>query len=298
MEGTKQDTHSNWLGSVGATLLLPWFVASSYANFFPRWASATLLAGHIFRLSIKGISSPLSLGFGAYNSTTVVSGLGVGGSDDSGNSLMNKNDFESNTLLLQHVVLVNLPRVIVSCLYFTFNAVITSMVSADEWSRYTVQRKALRTTDPRGAQRSTYWLGLPWTYALSMGFANFILHWLISQSIFLSRSEVVDTGGQVDPMSYFQIATSPSAFLASILFATIMGLAARLIGMRKLKPSVLVGNNSLAIAAACHPPDDDIGAELKKVNWGAVSHERDGIPGHCCFTSKDVVEPRRGRLYI
>jgi hypothetical protein len=45
-----------------------------------------------------------------------------------------------------------------------------------------------------------------------MGFANFILHWLISQSIFLSRSEVVDTGGQVDPMSYFKIATSPSVF--------------------------------------------------------------------------------------
>jgi hypothetical protein len=53
-----------------------------------------LLAGHIFRSSIKGISSPLSLGFGAYNSATVVSSLGVGGSDGSGNFLMNKNDFE------------------------------------------------------------------------------------------------------------------------------------------------------------------------------------------------------------
>ena len=77
-----------------------------------------------------------------------------------------------------------------------------------------------------------------------------------------------------------------------------MVLAMILTGLRKLKLAVLVGNNSLAIAAACHCPDDDIGAEMKKVSWGAVSHESDGVPGHCCFTSKEVEIPRDGGLYI
>lgn len=72
-------------------------------------------------------------------------------------------------------------------------------------------------------------------------------------------------------------------------------------GARKLNGGVLVGNNSLAIAAACQRPEWEQGAELGKVRWGAVRHEEKekGIPGHCCFSGMESMEmPREGELYI
>jgi hypothetical protein len=67
-------------------------------------------------------------------------------------------------------------------------------------------------------------------------------------------------------------------------------------GFRKLKPCVLVGNNSLVIAAGCQRPARDVDAQLKRVQYGAVRHQEGDRPGHCCFTSRDVEVPRLGRL--
>ena len=197
------------------------------------------------------------------------------------------------------VAIANLPQVIVSCLYFAYNTVYTSMVSADEWSRFTIQRKALRTSNPTGGQRSTYWLSLPWTYALPLATASSVLHWLISQSLFIARTEVLDTHGNPEPTSYMEVGYSPVAILIALLFGSGMVLGMVANGCRRLKGGVLVGNNSLAIAAACHRPERDVGAELRRVRWGAVKHQgSDGSPGHCCFTSQEVEVPRVGHIYI
>lgn len=78
-----------------------------------------------------------------------------------------------------------------------------------------------------------------------------------------------------------------------------MVLAMILNGFRKLKGGVLIGNNSLAISAACHRSVHDDGAELKRVKFGALHHQLpDGTPGHCCFSSEEVEPPRIGDLYI
>jgi hypothetical protein len=173
------------------------------------------------------------------------------------------------------------------------------MVSADEYSRFSIQRKALRTTDPRGLQRSTYWLSLPWTYALPLAIASSLLHWLISQSLFVARTEIIDTFGNPEPISYMEVGYSPLAILLALLFGSCMVLAMIFNGARRLKGGVLVGNNSLAISAACHRSVDDVGAELKRVKFGALHHQLgNGAPGHCCFSSEEVKPPRVGELYI
>jgi len=239
--------------------------------------------------------SPYSLGFGTYNSAAILNIFSF--SSNAGS--LTSSDFSSNSILTGMVAVANLPQVIVSCLYFAYNTVYTSMVSADEWSRFSLHRKALRTTDPMGEQRSTYWLSLPWTYALPLAIASSVLHWLISQSLFVARTEILDTYGNPEPISYMEVGYSPLAILVSLLFGSGMVLAMILNGFRKLKGGVLVGNNSLAISAACHRSTDDIGAELKRVKWGALHHQlEDGTPGHCCFTSEDVEPPRVGDLYI
>lgn len=47
-------------------------------------------------------------------------------------------------------ILVNLPQVAFSTLYFTFNATLTMMHTAHEWAKFSVERKALRVSSPRG----------------------------------------------------------------------------------------------------------------------------------------------------
>lgn len=236
------------------------------------------------------------MGFGSYNSFATLPGWG--GDESGGGGSIDKDSFSSSSILMTLVATANIPQVIVSCLYFAYNTIYTSMVSADEWSRFTTHQKALRTTMPRGQQRSTYWLSLPWTYALPLSAASATLHYLISQSLFIARTEILDTMGEPEPVSYMQLAYSPLAWLVAALFGTMMVVGMVLNGFRKLKPCVLVGNNSLAIAAACHNVEGDEGAELRKVGWGAVTHEQDGKPGHCTFTSREVERPYEGGMYI
>lgn len=238
-------------------------------------------------------SSPYSLGFGVYNSAAILNIFPTSDGD------LTAEDFSSNSILIAMVMVANLPQVIVSCLYFAYNTVYTSMVSADEWSRFTHTRKALRTTDPKGEQRSTYWLSLPWTYALPLAIASSVLHWLISQSLFVARTEVLDSSGEPEPLSYMEVGYSPLAILIALLFGTGMVLAMVMNGTRKLKGGVMVGNNSLAISAACHRSEGDFGAERRRVQWGALHHQlADGTPGHCCFSSEPVEPPRVGDVYI
>lgn len=67
------------------------------------------------------------------------------------------------------------------------------------------------------------------------------------------------------------------------MLAVLIGL-----GFRKLKPQMpVVRSNSLAIAAQCCRPDDDVDAAFLPVSWGEVSDE----PGRLCFTSKIVHAP-------
>lgn len=238
-------------------------------------------------------SSPYEVKFGAYSEYATINIFNFGSSPTA-------EMFDSNRMLIAMVTLANLPQVIVSCLYFAINTVFTSMVSADEWARFITHRKALRTTDPLGQQRSTYWLSLPWTYALPVAVASSILHWLISQSLFVSRTEVLNVEGTPEPLSYMNVGYNPLAILLSLFFGIGLLLALIATGFRRLAyGSALVGNNSLAIAAACHRTKDDFGAEKKKVQWGAVRHEdEEGNPGHCCFSSEAVELPKWGDKYL
>jgi hypothetical protein len=122
-----------------------------------------------------------------------------------------------------------------------------------------------------------------------------VLHWLISQALFVDRTEVLDTNGQAESSGDMSIGYSPLAILLALLLGSGMVLEMVLNGMRKLRGGVLVGNNSLAIAAACQRPEWEKGAELGKVRWGAVWYEERGVPGHCCFSASESVEiPREG----
>ncbi|GAB7361460.1 hypothetical protein MBLNU230_g1516t1 [Neophaeotheca triangularis] len=198
--------------------------------------------------------------------------------------------------LLAHVLLANLPQAIVSFPYFLYNGVLTSMLLAHEWSAYAVHRKGLRVTVERGAQRSTYWLQLPYEYGVSLITAMTVLHTLISQAISLNKIDLGREGYKYPERSLVAAGLSSAAILACIVIGSIMLLVLLGLGFRKFPSAMPVaGYCSFAIAAACHPPVDDVDAAFLPVQWGAVKiGDKDG---QCSFTSQEVSELIPGRRY-
>ncbi|KAL3485839.1 hypothetical protein BJX62DRAFT_247255 [Aspergillus germanicus] len=149
------------------------------------------------------------------------------------------------TALIPNTIIANIPHLIFSTLYFGFNSLMTGMSLSVEWSRYALSRKGLRVSwDPQMAQRSTYFLSLPYRYAFLLMASSALLHWLISQSLYLR-----------DPKhDLFTCGYTPVAIVISL--AVGLGLLVCLIGIgaRKLPSGVPVaGSCNFAIAAACDP---------------------------------------------
>lgn len=177
------------------------------------------------------------------------------------------------------------------------------MLLADELNGYAHQRKALRVTSPTGKQRSTYPLHIPYAYSVPLLVIFGMLHWLVSQSLFLARVDVYDDDGSVD------VAKSTSTcgysliaiFFVLVVFVIMMWFIA-MTAFRTTKPGMpFMGSCSGAISAACHPPEDDKGASKLPVKWGVVEERtatRTGqAVGHCTFTSFEVKPPVKGGFY-
>jgi hypothetical protein len=196
------------------------------------------------------------------------------------------------------------------------------MLSAAEYNSYsyatTPTHKPLRTSWPRPGtvQRSTYYLSVPWRYGLPLLAISTTLHWLLSLTFFLVLSQRRDPGQNViSSPDVGQVGFSLfGLFLTLVIGASaFLGLAA--LAVRPLRGEMpIAGSCSLAISAACHPPEDDMHASGERVIWGVVrsagrggdggvsgggltqfSREISGDDGsgyvHCSFTSKDVVRP-------
>ena len=59
-------------------------------------------------------------------------------------------------------------------------------------------RKTLRVSAPEGIQRSSYFVSMPWRYGIPLISAMFLLHWLISQSVFVFAVDIYNGRGHID----------------------------------------------------------------------------------------------------
>ncbi|GAB1740943.1 hypothetical protein NU219Hw_g6013t1 [Hortaea werneckii] len=203
--------------------------------------------------------------------------------------------------LVSAVLVANLPQAIISFIYLTYNGLFTSLCLAHEYSSYGLRerKKPLRVTTPHGQQRSSYYLHLPFRYAVPLVVASATLHWLISQSIFLARVYVSDYKGQeTDESNLSEIGYSCLPILLAILLGIAMLVTVLWYGCRKFPSSMpVVGSCSVALAAAAHRPKDDVDAAFLPVQWGEVRGEGTDEIGHCCFTSQEVHDLTPGRRY-
>lgn len=218
------------------------------------------------------------------------------------------------TTVIGIALVANSPQVILSVLYFSYNGLFTTMLLGHEWISYAHKRKGLRVSrKPKGFQRSTYFLQLPYRYSVPLNLLGVALHWMISQSIFLVAVDFYDALGEQPGhlMERFEQETSSSArrcgyspiamisviAVGAVMIATIIGF-----GFLPYKRGMpLAGSCSMAISAACHPrKDDGSGSDApcweQKLRWGVYETTEDGV-GHCAFSS-EVVEPlHKGQFY-
>lgn len=230
-------------------------------------------------VSLKGF---IDLGLGAVHPITLISGWtlpSTGGST-----------------VIASVLIANSPQPILSFVYLLFNSVFTGMLLGDEWSHFAHERKSLRVSDPKPGQRSTYFLQLPYRYAIPLLILSGVLHWSVSQSLFIAQVASFDKNGEVvDPAIISTCGFSPIAIMLTMLVGAILAAFLAVLGFRRYRPGIqLAGSCSAVISAACHGKSDiDTTAPLQ---WGVTSEDSAEI-GHCTFSDGSVGNPREGALY-
>ncbi|PKY07921.1 hypothetical protein P168DRAFT_261947 [Aspergillus campestris IBT 28561] len=256
------------------------------------FAFCALLSVVLFLLAFRlvgSLSAAWDLGFGKFNGNNKITSPGI----------------RENTLSL--VLLTNTPQLALSILYFLFNGILTSMLAAAEFNNYAVRRRPLRVSWPKGEQRSTYYLSLPYRYSVPLISISAALHWLLSQSIFFVNIVAYDVHDEpVVGESVRGCGYSPFPMFIILLTSGILFIIFYILSTRWFKsPMPLAAEKSASISAACHPPPDDCDAALKPVMWGykvwqdecdvdsLSTSSRTGLSEtlHTCytFTSKEVV---------
>jgi hypothetical protein len=204
--------------------------------------------------------------------------------------------------IIASVLVANTPQAILSFIYLQINALLTSMWLASEYDDFSRERKPLRTSNAKGEQQSTHFLQLPYKIAIPLMIGSGLLHWLISQSIYIAVVARFDIDGELQEMNAIaSCGFSPVGILLTIFTAIAVMLAVGSAGwFLKFSGSgmPIVGSCSAAISAACHRPHWDVDASLKPVMWGVVEQDKiDREIGHCSFTSGHADAVEDGKLY-
>ncbi|KAH7162072.1 hypothetical protein B0J13DRAFT_579937 [Dactylonectria estremocensis] len=211
--------------------------------------------------------APFSTGFGSPNGAFLISSWAPSKSKRYGEQL------------LVVVIIANIPQILFSAITFCLNGILTIIYTAREWEHFSRHRKTLRVSEPRGEQRCTYFLQLPYRIGIPFSVACGLISWLLSLSISpILISNYDSWGSLMDDVHAATCGFSPSPMVAIIvvmlfLFASIV--------------MPMVGTHSADISAACHhngEQEEETGEDREWV-------------GHCCFTSDLVKQLKPGLLY-
>lgn len=208
--------------------------------------------------------------------------------------------------LLSYILVANMPQLIMSLLYFSYNNLFTRMLSAVEWNGFANERKGVRVSSkPMGAQRSRYFLQLPYRISVPLLIVSTSMHWLISQSLFVVAIQRFSSEYDRVYQNWTLLACgySPIAIVLVITIACGLVVALLVTGSRRFRSGMPVAATcSMAIAAACHSPDcaSTIITAENPVKWGVMGVvHHDGLAyAHCGFSASPVTEPEQSKLYL
>lgn len=235
--------------------------------------------------------------------------------------------------VLTGFLLANLPQMLVSYIYLALNNLLTSMLAMDEWCSYATKSgrpvKGLRVSSPQPntSQRSTYFLSLPYRWAVPATVILALLHWLVSQMFFFARVDVygitTEPPGKSLPVEKLYIAYIAVLVVVCLGYFVLLVLMGNALWRRYPENMPLSGCCSASIAASCHPSrvydDDDDGQEdndedapspeveanadtiaSRKLCWGVVEPPIpaiNGNVGHATFSATETLPLVRDKLY-
>lgn len=274
---------------------LQWRTAASarrWTLFIILFLAAILTILGLLDLAIRSLPSKAkgnlwALGFGAVHPYTLITGWSL------------SQIYNADTAIVAATLIANTPQLVLSFLYLTLNGLVTSMFLAQEWSGYAVSRKGLRVSKPSSRQRRTYFLQLPYRVAAPLILLSLLLHWLVSQSIFLAVVSTYNADGALaDAIAVVTCGFSPMAMVFSAVAGMVLVLV--VVGMSYFEfdsAMPVAGSCSVAIAAACHTDHGERAAQ-DLLQWGELYLGLSETEvGHCAFTSGLVRRPTVGRLY-
>ncbi|KIW00772.1 uncharacterized protein PV09_07752 [Verruconis gallopava] len=205
-------------------------------------------------------------------------------------------------------VLANLPQIFLAMVWLLYMGIITTMFLASDWARYSSRAQSLMVSSPKGEQRSMWFLGAPFAYGSVLLVLQIILHWLISQAIFVISIMIYNPDGSpAQSLSKFvNCGYSPIAIIFSIIGATVIVMSAIALSMRRFPTGAppVVATCSAAISSACHLTAGlhNEAVVYEKLLWGQSSVGLNGV-AHCSLVpasharTGQVQPPIPGRLY-
>jgi hypothetical protein len=143
-----------------------------------------------FKTSIGSVPSMgyvLSMGFGAVNSRSISVLIPAGVRRSKKLLFIRALILVQNTVstIYKNVLFDNSWQFFISCTYLLYNSVLSTFLVADELDGYAKTRKTLRVSAPEGIQRSSYFVSIPARYGVPLICTIGVLHWTVSQSIFV-----------------------------------------------------------------------------------------------------------------
>ncbi|KPA39095.1 hypothetical protein FLAG1_08052 [Fusarium langsethiae] len=185
--------------------------------------------------------------------------------------------------IIDFVLRANLPQLLLLITYFIYNNIYTYLCTEMEWNSYGGSFQPLRVSQPKGQQRSTYRLQLPYRYSIPLIIVSIFMHWLVSNAIYVfvvegdyyELHQLVDVssldagvpGIGLSKDAYVGVGYSTLTILVLFITSVILPGIPTLLGQRKVKTSMpLVGASSVVMSAACHVPilEDNTGFRVRK----------------------------------
>lgn len=196
--------------------------------------------------------------------------------------------------VLVTALVANAPQALLSFLYMVYNTIFTLMYLGEDWdmfgaytgtTRHKLQltskretHRYLRVSDPKGKQKSTHFLNLPYRYAVPLICVSGLLHWLMSQSLYLANISVIPRDGTLPRHDEITtVAFAPRGMMGLTALALLMAVIVGANGCRKFGGQMsIVASNSAAISAACHVEVSGVPERrrremvLRKMAWGEI----------------------------
>ncbi|KAM0813070.1 putative DUF6536 domain-containing protein [Seiridium cardinale] len=162
------------------------------------------------------------------------------------------------------LMVANAPQLLLSLCYFSYNTFFTRLAVEKEWNAYSLKYTPLRVSYPAGEQFSHYRLQLPYKYSMPLLAVSVLLHWLVSNTIYIFINEggywkITGVGEDVarqfgvGPDAVVALGYSPPAILTVFVVSVVLCIIPVVWSLRKVKGDMISGGtNSLVISAACH----------------------------------------------